>query len=78
MTLSLHCLAPQLQLLIYLAWFRSLFACMVLEINCHEGQSPGARKPQEAMVGHVSQRGKSMECPKWLQIQSSEVESEAD
>lgn len=51
---------------------------MVQEINCHDGQSPGARIPQEAMVGHVSQCGKSIKSHEWLENQSSKLESEAD
>ena len=74
--LSLHYLAPQLQL--YLVWFRRLWACMVQEINCHDGQSSGARNPQAAMVGHVSQCGKSIKTHEWLENQPSKLESEAD
>lgn len=68
---------PQ-QLQLYLVWFRRLWACIVHEINCHDGQSPGARKPQEAVIWHISQCDKSIKSHEWLENQSSKLESEAD
>lgn len=53
-------------------WYKKLWAWMVQENNCHHHS--GARKPHNAMVGHVSQCGKSIKSQKWLENLSSNLQ----
>lgn len=70
-SLSLHYLAPSYSSI--WQWFKGLWACIVQEISCHDGQCPGARNPPEAMLGCVSQCGKSIKSHEWLENQPSKA-----